>query len=234
MQLSGAVVLVTGASRGIGRATAELLAARGVHVVCVGRDEAALQEVAGRCGGTVLVADLSAADAADRVVDETLDRLGRLDAVVANAGVGHAGPVATMAAEQVAELVEVNVRAPLLLAGAAVAAFAAFAAFAEQTRRQCDALCIAPPGTLLGMGSLLQIRNVPDEAREALKARAAARGESLNTYLLGLLQRDVARPTVQEVFDRAARRVEQAQESVVEALAEERAGREAELRSRPA
>jgi plasmid stability protein len=76
------------------------------------------------------------------------------------------------------------------------------------------------------MGSLLQIRNVPDEAREALKARAAARGESLNTYLLRLLQRDVARPTVQEVLDRAARRAEQAQGSAVEALAEERAERE--------
>lgn len=82
------------------------------------------------------------------------------------------------------------------------------------------------------MGSLLQIRNVPDEAREALKARAAARGESLNTYLLGLLQRDVARPTVQEVLDRAARRTERAQESAAEALAEERAAREDELAPR--
>lgn len=80
------------------------------------------------------------------------------------------------------------------------------------------------------MGSLLQIRNVPDEAREALKARAAARGESLNTYLLRLLQRDVARPTVQEVLDRAARRAEQAQGSAVEALAEEREDRVAEPR----
>jgi plasmid stability protein len=76
------------------------------------------------------------------------------------------------------------------------------------------------------MGSLLQIRNVPDEAREALKARAAARGESLNTYLIGLIQRDVARPTVQEVLDRAAQRVAGAQESAVEALAEERGARE--------
>jgi plasmid stability protein len=77
------------------------------------------------------------------------------------------------------------------------------------------------------MGSLLQIRNVPDDAREALKARAAARGESLNTYLIGLIQRDVARPTVQEVLDRAARRVARAQEPALEALTDERAAREA-------
>jgi plasmid stability protein len=76
------------------------------------------------------------------------------------------------------------------------------------------------------MGSLLQIRNVPDEDRNALKARAAARGESLNTYLLGLLQRDAARPTVQEVLDRAARRAERARESAVAALDQERESRE--------
>lgn len=58
------------------------------------------------------------------------------------------------------------------------------------------------------MGSLLRIRNVPDETRRALKSRAAARGESLNTYLLDLIAREVARPTVAEVLERAAHRAE--------------------------
>jgi short-subunit dehydrogenase len=92
-------------------------------VVCLGRDGALLQQVAERCGGTALVADLRVAGAADRAVQESLDRHGRLDGVVANAGIGHAGPVAEMTAEQVAELVDVNVRAPLQLARAAVAAY---------------------------------------------------------------------------------------------------------------
>jgi plasmid stability protein len=69
------------------------------------------------------------------------------------------------------------------------------------------------------MVSLLQIRNVPDAARRALKARAAARGESLNSYLLELVSREVARPTVAEVLERAARRTEHAQASALEALA---------------
>ena len=85
----------------------------------------------------------------------------------------------------------------------------------------------------VAMGSLLQIRNVPEETREALKARAAARGESLNSYLIRLLQRDVARPTVQEVLDRTARRVEGARESSVEALAQERGARGDEPTPRP-
>lgn len=79
------------------------------------------------------------------------------------------------------------------------------------------------------MSSLLQIRNVPDEARRALKARAAARGESLNAYLLELLCREVARPTVSEVLDRAARRTERAQTSAVEVLDAARSEREERL-----
>lgn len=82
------------------------------------------------------------------------------------------------------------------------------------------------------MSSLLQIRNVPDEARRALKARAASRGESLNTYLLELLDREVARPTVGEVLDRAARRTEHAQASAVAALDAARDERTNQLQER--
>ena len=83
------------------------------------------------------------------------------------------------------------------------------------------------------MTSLLQIRNVPDQARRALKARAAARGESLNAYLLNLLNREVARPTVAEVLDRAALRSERATTSALDALDEARAQRELHLDEHP-
>jgi plasmid stability protein len=77
--------------------------------------------------------------------------------------------------------------------------------------------------------SLLQIRDVPDETRQALKARAAARGESMNSYLLELIEREVARPTVGEVLDRAARRAEHAQASAAEVIAAARTQRESQL-----
>lgn len=83
------------------------------------------------------------------------------------------------------------------------------------------------------MPSLLQIRNVPDEARRALKSRAAPRGESLNAYLLNLLNREVARPTVAEVLDRAARRSERATASAVDTVNEARARREEHLHRHP-
>jgi antitoxin FitA len=75
------------------------------------------------------------------------------------------------------------------------------------------------------MTSLLQIRNVPDDARRALKARALARGESLNSYLLELVARDVARPTIGEVLNRAAARAEKVQisaQDVIDAARTER------------
>ncbi len=81
------------------------------------------------------------------------------------------------------------------------------------------------------MSSLLQIRDVPEEARRGLKARAAARGQSLNAYLLDIIERETARPTVAEVLDRAAQRAERANASVAEVVAAARGEREGELTS---
>lgn len=92
--------------------------------------------------------------------------------------------------------------------------------------------CVLLLSYYVAMSSLLQIRNVPDEARRALKARAAARGESLNAYLLELLSREVARPTIGEVLERAARRAERAETSAVEALHAARSERDEQLRQR--
>jgi plasmid stability protein len=82
------------------------------------------------------------------------------------------------------------------------------------------------------MGSLLQIRDVPDEARRALKARAAARGQSLNAYLLDMINREVARPTVAEVLERAAQRAERATASAVDVLGASRGDRDKRLTRR--
>ncbi len=83
------------------------------------------------------------------------------------------------------------------------------------------------------MSSLLQIRDVPEEARRGLKARAAARGQSLNAYLLDIIERETARPTVAEVLDRAAQRAERANASAAEVIAAARGEREEQLISQP-
>lgn len=118
--LDRAVAVVTGGSRGIGRATARALAARGAVVVVVGRDESALRDVARETGGGYEVADVTDVDHAARVVRRTVAEHGRLDVVVANAGVGFAGDFTGMPERRIDELVDVNVKAPVLLARAAL------------------------------------------------------------------------------------------------------------------
>lgn len=58
------------------------------------------------------------------------------------------------------------------------------------------------------MAGLLQIRNVPEPARQALKARAARAGKSLNSYLLDVIEREVARPSFEDVLERVSHRSE--------------------------
>jgi 3-oxoacyl-[acyl-carrier protein] reductase len=87
--LGGKVALVTGAARGIGEATAELLAAEGAHVVCLDRpaDDGPCSKVAQRIGGSVLLVDITDSDAPTRISKELKERLGGVDVVVHNAGV---------------------------------------------------------------------------------------------------------------------------------------------------
>lgn len=78
----------------------------------------------------------------------------------------------------------------------------------------------------------MQVRNVPEETRRTLKARAAARGESLNAYVLDVLTREVARPTVAEVLERAAARSEQTAVPSADLVRQARAERGEELARR--
>lgn len=120
MDVAGAVAVVTGASRGIGRATAVELARRGAVVVGVARDDAALTDLDRVTGGSHVAVDVRDPSHAPMVVRTALDRHGRIDVLVANAGVGHAGSFACMSPERVRELLDVNLAAPMLLTRAAL------------------------------------------------------------------------------------------------------------------
>jgi 3-oxoacyl-[acyl-carrier protein] reductase len=108
--LQGKVALVTGASRGIGEAIAEVLARGGAHVVCldVPAQGAALAAVANRIGGTALQADVTAQDAPPRIADHLRERHGGVDIVVHNAGVTRDKKLANMRPELWDVVIEVN------------------------------------------------------------------------------------------------------------------------------
>ncbi|MBW2507552.1 MAG: 3-oxoacyl-ACP reductase [Deltaproteobacteria bacterium] len=111
--LGGKVALVTGAARGIGEATAEILAAEGAHVVCLDRpaDDGPCSKVAQRVGGSTLLVDITDVDAPERIAGELRERFGGVDIVVHNAGVTRDKTLARMTPEQWDMAVDINLGA---------------------------------------------------------------------------------------------------------------------------
>jgi NAD(P)-dependent dehydrogenase (short-subunit alcohol dehydrogenase family) len=109
--------VITGASRGIGKATARALAAEGAAVLLVGRNEQALAATASECraDAQVLALDVTVADAAERIRDECLARFGRLDVLVNNAGTSSVQPVHELRDEEWQLEWELHVMAPMRL-----------------------------------------------------------------------------------------------------------------------
>ena len=118
MRLDGAVVLLTGASSGIGAATAQLMAARGARLLVSGRDVAALDRIAQACDAVALPADLANPAQCDELASCAEAVHGRVDVVVLNAGIGWAGPFHEMPDAAIRSLVDVNLNAPMILSRA--------------------------------------------------------------------------------------------------------------------
>lgn len=114
MQVSGARVLITGATGGIGAALATSFANAGGELVLSGRREGELREIAGRSKGRYVVADLSQREDVTRLLEEA----GDVDVLVANAALPAAGLLSDFTAEQVDRALEVNLRAPIAMAHA--------------------------------------------------------------------------------------------------------------------
>lgn len=123
--LEGRVAIVTGASRGIGRAIALTLADHGARLSLAARREPDLQAVraeieAGGGQAACYPTDVSREPEVVRLVQATVARFGRLDIVVNNAGLGIFGPLAEMTAEQWDSVMAVNARGPFLLCREAI------------------------------------------------------------------------------------------------------------------
>jgi NAD(P)-dependent dehydrogenase (short-subunit alcohol dehydrogenase family) len=141
-------VIVTGASSGIGRATALRFARAGAAVLLVGRADGALAEVAAavdRDGGrsVTLAVDVTAADAPTRIVDAAVRHLGSLTTLVNAAGIIGSGTIETTTDEQWDVMLDINSRAPFRLMRAAVPAL------------------IASRGSIVNVSSVTGLRSFP-------------------------------------------------------------------------
>ncbi len=149
MRLAGQVALVSGASRGIGRAVALAFAREGARVTLLARGRADLDRVAGAieaAGGTALVVPGDAAEeaTAPRAVEAALARFGRLDCVVTAQGAGTFGPLETSRLADWNEMLRANLTGTYLMCRAAI-----------------PPMLSAGRGTIVAVVSLAAVRAIP-------------------------------------------------------------------------
>jgi NAD(P)-dependent dehydrogenase (short-subunit alcohol dehydrogenase family) len=150
--LKGKIALVTGASRGIGKGICEALAAGGADIVLVARGQEALERVATglQAKGVrtlVVVADVTVESQVCNAFAQTIERFGRLDLLVNNAGVSDGGPLDQLSVEAWDKVMAANLRGPFLC-----------------TREAFRIMKPAGGGRIINIGSIAARRVRPDSA----------------------------------------------------------------------
>jgi short-subunit dehydrogenase len=182
MQLTGAVVLVTGASAGIGRVAAAGFAAKGARVLVHGRDAERTQQVADDVGGRALIADLASPADRDRLASDALDAYGRVDVLVNNAGFGYLGQVSTMPVDAIRRLLEVDLLAAVELTRSLLP---------EMIERRCGAICfvtsIAGRTGVAGEAVYSATKAGLDAFADSLRVETAGSGVNVSVVVPGVV-----------------------------------------------
>ena len=154
-------MLLTGATGGIGGATARALAARGARVILTGRRSEPLEALAAELGGRAIAADLAEPDAAAQLVADA----GHVDVLVANAALPASGDLTSFSVGEIDRAVAVNLRAPIVLAR-----------------------LLAPAMTERRSGHLLFVSSLAGKAGTPLASLYSATKFGLRGFALGLRQ----------------------------------------------
>jgi short-subunit dehydrogenase len=184
--------LVTGASRGIGRAIAARLGSEGFDLTVTARSQDALDEAAADIGAAAgvdvlaVAADMASGDDVERVADRHVERFGRLDVLVVNAGTGTIATIEATAPKRFDKQLDVNLRAPFHLIARCLPALRATAAAHPDRGAKVLAIAsvtgmVAEPGmsvyaaTKAALISLCESVNV-EESKAGVSATAIAPG----------------------------------------------------------
>jgi len=151
-RLQNKIALVTGASRGIGRATARLLAENGAGVVVTARTEEELQTLAAEIEAigsqTLLVtADVTREEDVERLQERALEAFGRVDILVNNVGVGKYGPLSALSVEDYDWMMDSNMRSSFLC-----------------TRAFLPPMLAREEGWIVFVGSVAGLKGLPNES----------------------------------------------------------------------
>ncbi len=169
-ELAGSVVVITGASRGIGAATARAFAAIGCHVALAARSTAAIsalaQELQEQWGIKALAVTTDVRDTSqvNALMAAAQDQLGGIDILINNAGLGSRSPLATTSEEEMAHLFEVNVFGPVR----------AMRAVIPYLRRR--------GGTIVNVGSIVSYLALPANGKSAVSSTYCATKFALRAY----------------------------------------------------
>jgi NADP-dependent 3-hydroxy acid dehydrogenase YdfG len=190
------VIVITGASSGIGAALAELVGAKGARPVLLARRERELRNVASRCGPETLplVVDVTRREAVDRAVEAVLSRFLQLDVWVNNAGQGISRPVSELTDEDFDEMMLVNVKSALYGMQAVLPHF-----------RERGHGHIINISSMLGRVPFAPIRSAYSAAKHALNALTANLRMELRAQHPGIVVSSVHPGVVATDFGRRAR-----------------------------
>lgn len=124
MSFKDKTVIITGASAGVGAACAELFASLGANLVLAARGQDALNRFADSLRATTkvltVVMDVASEASCDALIDRTIAEFGAIHVLVNNAGLHHRGDFTTQSAANMAQMVDVNLRAPIYLTSVAL------------------------------------------------------------------------------------------------------------------
>ncbi len=207
--LDGTVALVTGASSGIGEATARELAAQGANVVLVARRADRLEELAQEItanGGRALAieADVTQRGEAESAVERAVTELGRLDVLVNNAGVMLLGPILEAPVEEWERMVELNVLGLLYCAKAALPHL--LHAAEQEPRRVADLVnvsSVAGRQARVGSGVYNATKHAVGAFSESLRQEVTGRHVRISLVEPGAVDTELAghnRPEIRETL----------------------------------